>query len=125
MDKEIRARLIQLARSKTTCTYSRLNEQLQLRLNFKYASDRKLLGQWLDEVSRHEFDRKRPILSSLIIYQGIERDQGIGFYKLCEILYGKSWRKFRSNKNLVIEIMNECYLFWEDDENYRKYKFDH
>jgi hypothetical protein len=125
MDKEIRARLIQLARSKTTLAFSQLNEQLQLGLNFRYASDRKLLGEWLDEVSQHEFDKKRPLLSSLIIHRGTEREQGIGFYKLCEILYEKSWKKYKTNKSLVLEIMNECYSFWGDEENYRKYKTDH
>lgn len=46
MIHEIRKQLIDLARSKTTWSYSQLNNQLQLNLNFTDPSHRKLIGEW-------------------------------------------------------------------------------
>jgi len=44
MEREIREKLIELARNKTPWSYSQLNEQLLLGLNFKNDYDRKLIG---------------------------------------------------------------------------------
>lgn len=124
MEKEIRNKLIELARLKTPWTYSELNEQLQLGLNFKNDYDRVLIGEWLGAISKHEFVRERPLLSALIIHQAKDREQGDGFYKLCEELYQKPWQELKANKNFELEKMKECYAFWKDNENYKKYKTD-
>ena len=124
MLKEIRDKLIELARLKTPWTYSQLNDQLQLGLNFNNEYDRKLIGEWLGEISVHEFERKRPLLSSLIIHQAKDREQGDGFYKLCEELYGTPWEDLKANKDFEVEKMKECYAFWKKNDNYKKYKKD-
>ncbi|KAF2519095.1 hypothetical protein E0W68_04810 [Flavobacterium salilacus subsp. salilacus] len=125
MEKEIRTELIELARLKTPWSYSQLNEQLQLNLNFKNPLDRELIGELLGEISYHEFERGRPLLSSLIIHKGPDREQGDGFYKLCAQLYGdKTWQEYKADESFEIEEMKKCYAFWKNNDNYQKYKND-
>ena len=122
MIKDIRYKLIELARAKTPWSYTQLNEQLQLGLNFQNPYDRDLIGDWLGEVSLHEFNNKRPLLSALIIHKSSDKEQGDGFYKLCEEIYGEDWKSLKANKDFELEEMKKCYSFWKDSENYKKYK---
>ncbi len=125
MIRDIRTKLIELARLKTTWTYSQLNDQLQLGLNFNNILDRNLIGEWLGEVSVHEFENDRPLLSALITHKDSKREQGDGFYKLCEELYGKNWQALKADKNLENNIIADCFTFWTNADNYRKYKNDY
>lgn len=125
MEKKIRLKLIELARAKTPWSYSQLNEQLQLGLNFKNPYDRDLIGIWLGEISLHEYENDRPLLSSLIIHKGADREQGNGFYKLCEEIYGDDWQSLKSNKDFELEEMKKCYSFWKDNEKYKTHKNDY
>ncbi len=125
MTDTIRRKLIELARSKTTWSYSQLNEQLDLKLNFRNKHDRVLVGDYLEDVTIHEFEKGRPMLSSLIIHKGSDRDQGDGFYKLCEKLLNKPWQELKADKNFEVDRIAECFAFWKDNENYRKYKDDY
>jgi hypothetical protein len=125
MTDTIRRKLIELARSKTTWSYTQLNEQLDLKLNFKYDYDRVTIGDWLEDISVFEFEKKRPLLSALIIHKGTDKEQGDGFYKLCERLYKKPWQDLKADKNFEIEKIKECFSFWKDNENYKKYKDDY
>lgn len=125
MIKDIRLKLIELARLKTPWSYSQLNEQLQLHLDFKNPYDRELIGDWLGEISLHEFHMKRPLLSSLIIHKSNDREQGDGFYKLCEQIYGDDWKSLKADKDFELNEMKKCYSFWKDNENFKKYKNDY
>lgn len=125
MIKEIRAQLIELARSKRPWSYSQLNSQLQLGLNFNSAYDRDLIGEWLGEVSLHEFQKGRPLLSALIIHKSQDREQGDGFYKLCGELYNKDWKKLKEDKDFELNEMKECYSYWKDSDNYKQFKNDY
>jgi len=125
MEREIREKLIELARLKTPWSYSQLNEQLLLGLNFKNDYDRNLIGELLGDISMHEYQKGRPLLSSLIIHKSSDREQGNGFYKLCSDIYGKKWEDLKAGKDFELERMKECYSFWKDNENYKKYKNDY
>ncbi|NUY81891.1 hypothetical protein HUK80_13385 [Flavobacterium sp. MAH-1] len=124
MNREIRTKLIELARLKTPWTYSQLNQQLLLNLNFDNGYDRELIGDWLGEISMHEYKRGRPLLSALIIHKSTDREQGNGFYKLCSDIYGDDWENLKADKEFEIERMKECYAFWKDNDNYKKFKND-
>ena len=124
MVKDIRDKLIELARLRTTWTYSQLNEQLMLGLNFNSDYDRALIGEWLGEISRHEFEKERPLLSSLVTHKFGKREQGDGFYKLCEELYGKRWTVLKTDKKWENGLIADCYTFWQNPDNYKKYKDD-
>tara|TARA_R100001369_G_scaffold85032_1_gene118315 strand:- start:362 stop:739 length:378 start_codon:yes stop_codon:yes gene_type:complete len=125
MEREIRIKLIELARKKTPWSYSQLNEQLLLGLNFKNGYDRELIGEFLGNISIYEYQKGRPLLSSLIIHKASDREQGNGFYKLCSEIYGKDWEEIKADKDFELERMKECYSFWKDNENYKKYKNDY
>lgn len=125
MEREIRNKLIELARNKTPWSYSQLNEQLLLNLNFNNGYDRELIGEFLGNISMHEYHKGRPLLSSLIIHKSKDREQGDGFYKLCSEIYGKDWEELKSDKDFELERMKECYSFWKDNDNYKKYKNDY
>jgi len=124
MDKEIRLKLIELARLKATCTYSQLNEQLQLRLNFSDVSDRSLIGDWLGEISIHEHEKGRPLLSSLVTHKDKMREQGDGFYKLCEELLGIPWQELKADKKWENNQIAKCFEFWTNPTNYKNFKND-
>ena len=102
MLEAIRKELIERARLKSPITYSTLNEQLELNLNFNNDYDRGLIGEWLGEISFHEFEKGRPLLSALVIHKGKDREQGDGFYKLCEELYGEDWQDLKADKDFEI-----------------------
>jgi hypothetical protein len=125
MIKEIRYQLIDLARLRTTWTYSQLNEQLMLGLDFNLDYHRATIGEWLGEISRYEYERDRPLLSSLITHKFGRREQGDGFYKLCEELLGKSWVSLKANKKWENGLIADCYTFWLNPDNYKKYKDDY
>lgn len=124
MVDDIRNKLIELARLRTTWTYQQLNEQLNLGLDFRSEHDRSQIGDWLGEISRHEFEKKRPLLSSLITHKLGRRDQGDGFYKLCEELFGTQWEQLKEDKEWENGLIADCYTFWLDPENFRQFKYD-
>lgn len=124
MDRNIRAKLIELARLRTTWSYTQLNEQLQLNLNFSDSSERKLIGDWLGEISVHEFEKDRPLLSCLITHQNGLREQGDGFYKLCEDIYGEDWETLKANKKWENQLIADCYEFWLKPDNFKNFKND-
>lgn len=124
MSKEIRETLIGIARSKSTWTYSQLNNQLQLGLNFENISDRDLIGDWLGDVSVHEHAKGRPLLSALITRKDRNREQGDGFYKLCEDLFNIDWEVLKADKNWENKMIADCYTFWTNADNYNKFKND-
>jgi hypothetical protein len=125
MIKDIRTQLIELARLRTTRSYSQLNDQLQLGLNFSNPLDRDLIGEWLGEVSVHEFNNGRPPLSCLITHQNGLREQGDGFYKLCEELYGENWEALKANKKWENQLIADCYEFWLNPEKFKEFKNDY
>lgn len=55
--------------------------------------------------------KKRPLLSALIIHKGKDKEQGDGFYKLCQDIYNKNWEDLKANKNFEIEKITECLRF--------------
>lgn len=124
MIKDIRAKLIELARLRTTWSYSQLNDQLQLNLNFSNLLDRDLIGDWLGEISVHEFNNGRPLLSCLITHQNGLREQGDGFYKLCEELFDNDWESLKVNKKWENQLIADCYEYWLIPANFKKFKND-
>jgi len=124
MDRAIRTKLIELARLKTTWTYTQLNEQLLLNLNFEDASDRSLIGEWLGEISIYELEKGRPLLSVLITHKNGQREQGDGFYKLCEGFLGRPWEELKADKEWENQQIAKCFEFWTNPENYKNYKND-
>lgn len=124
MVSDIRKKLIEIARLKTTWTYSQLNQQLDLGLDFSNPADRDLIGSWLGDISFHEYNQGRPLLSALITHKIGKREQGDGFYKLCEDLLGEDWHKLKANKDWENGVIADYFTFWLDKENFKNFKND-
>ncbi len=124
MRRDIRNQLIQLARLRTTWSYSQLNDQLELGLNFTNPLDRDLIGEWLGDISVHEYERGRPLISSLITHQNGLREQGDGFYRLCERLFGEHWELLKADKHWENGVIAECFEYWLNPDNYRQFRND-
>ncbi|WP_452232056.1 hypothetical protein [Lacinutrix sp. MEBiC02595] len=125
MSKDIRDKLIELARRKSTWTYSQLNEQLQLGYDFNNSLDRKEIGIQLGEISVHEFNKRRPLLSALITHADNKREQGDGFYKLCAELYDEDWEDLKADKNWENKMIADCYEYWTNPQKYKNFKNDY
>jgi hypothetical protein len=123
MEARIRLRLIELARQNVTWSYSMLNEQMQLGLDFNLERDRSLIGDLLEEISIHEHSKDRPLLSALIIHKN-DRDQGDGFYKMCSRLNGKDWQALKRDTAWEEKVINDCFEFWEKPNNYKNFRDD-
>lgn len=122
---EIRKHLIEVARTRRTCTYTELNNQLQLNFNFDNSLDRKHIGDWLGDISLHEYDKERPLISALVIHKANDKEQGDGFYKLCEGIYGENWESLKKDKTFEKRIIDECHEFWTDVKNYKDFINDY
>ncbi len=92
MNTRVREYLIEVARKRTDqiVTYQKLCDDCDLKLNMsKNPDDRTIIGKILDEISTYEYENDRPLLSSLVLRLS-DKDEGEGFYKLCQKLgYGE------------------------------------
>ena len=67
MRKDIYEKLIEIARAKQSITYGKLNDKLGLGLDFLHRpADRKIIGDWLDEISIYEVENGGRMLSALV-----------------------------------------------------------
>ncbi|AZQ59866.1 hypothetical protein EJ994_14065 [Maribacter sp. MJ134] len=124
MEKDIRKHLIELARLRTTRSYSQVNDVLMLGLDFSNDYHRSLVGEWLGNISAHEFEKGRPLLSALVTHKNGQREQGDGFYKLCADLLGKNWEDLKKDKEWENGVIAKCYEFWLDKENFKNFEND-
>jgi hypothetical protein len=88
MRRDIYEKLILVARSKKLISYSELNNELNLGLDFESPYDRDLIGELLGEISRFEVSHGNPMLSALVVHKEGQsyKDPGEGFYKLARAL---------------------------------------
>ena len=125
MEKDIRKHLIDLARLRTTRSYSQVNDALMLGLDFSNDYHRNLIGEWLGNISAHEFKKGRPLLSALVTHKNGQREQGDGFYKLSGDLLKKDWLDLKKDKKWENGVIAKCYEFWLDKENFKNFKNDY
>lgn len=122
MNNKVRSFLIEIARKKSGYIhYQELSDQCGLGLYFRESPyDRKVIGEILGEISAFEHSQERPLLSALVISKSGE--EGDGFFKLCEELSLGNARRLKNDPTFPAIQMNKCYEFWQDDNNYSKYK---
>jgi hypothetical protein len=122
MNNKVRRFLIEVARKRGGYIhYQELSDKCSLGLFFRdNPYDRLLIGKILGEISAFEHNQGRPLLSALVITKTGE--EGDGFFKLCEELGFGSARKLKSDPAFSAIQMNRCYGFWQNDNNYLKYK---
>jgi hypothetical protein len=124
MNARVREYLIDKARQRTdqTVTYQQLSDDCGLGLNMRdNPSDRITIGGILGDISVHEDNNDRPLLSALVIRSG-DSYEGDGFYKLAENLGHGNWQTLKRDGVFEIEQINECISFWSDNTNYTRYR---
>ena len=124
MTERIRKRLIKAAREKQTISYTQLNDDCELGLDFNRAYDRDTIGALLGEISEFEYEKDRPLLSALVRHKTGKHEQGDGFYKLCEYLDFGDWQKLKSDPNFELEQINKCFTYWKNDTHFKDFKND-
>jgi hypothetical protein len=120
MDTTLRRRLIEAARiKKSTICAQYLSDELFLGLKLKHKYDRKIFYNLLCEIAEYEYQHNRPMLSILVTLKraNFRRDC---FYKSCKELGIRD--ENTRDYDFEDQHMNNCYEFWGDEENYRKYK---
>ena len=123
---KIRRKLIELARQGKgmTWSYSQLNDQLPLGLDFSRKQDIGQLGEWLDEISLHEYQKERPLLSCMVKQGFGKGNYGEGFYKLYASLFGGDWEQYQGDKDWEKKLIDKCNIFWKNPDNFEMFKND-
>ncbi|HPI41047.1 MAG TPA: hypothetical protein PLJ21_09595 [Pseudobdellovibrionaceae bacterium] len=93
-------------------------------MNFKNPDHRKKIGDLIGEVSQIEFEKERPLLSALILHHD-GKEQGDGFYKLCESKLGIHWETLKKDRAWEKSIIQECFDFWADEKKFWAFKDDY
>ncbi|MEZ4774522.1 MAG: hypothetical protein R3D00_15160 [Bacteroidia bacterium] len=124
MDHKLRRKLIDLARiNGAKISYQALSDEFQLQLDMKTKGDRMLFSRILEEISEQEYERGRPILSSLVLPKGKIGKQTDEYYKFCETLGLGNWEELKADPSFEEVQRKACYEFWRNDTNYKSYKY--
>ncbi|TQO36600.1 uncharacterized protein DUF3883 [Arenibacter algicola] len=121
MNNVVREYLIKIARTKDDfVSYSQLVKDCKLNYNLGTQEGKKQLSHMLGVVSTFEYESKRPLLTSLVIYKDPNKnDQGPGFYKLAQHL-GIGNAKKLQDALYGFEEAKQCRKYWQNDVNYQK-----
>ena len=113
MNNEVRNKLIEIAKLGRLLTYSEVNRECKLDLNFDLQCDRAELGRILGNISIHENDNDRPMLSAVVTIKG-QVKPSFGFYNLAEKL---GLLSYNENKDLFwAREVKKVFEYWRIDE---------
>ena len=71
MDQDLRQRLIEVAKSRRTASYSELRPEAP-----------QTLATPLDEINTHEHQEGRPLLSAVVVHKDGDGMPGVGFFTI-------------------------------------------
>ncbi len=126
MKREIRNKLIEQARLKTTISLKQLNQDLFYGFHISSNAHNQIVEEILAEISLHEHSKKRPLLSAMIKEKrGFEIKKSRSFAKLCKNIFGINMEQLKKNPSFEKEKLNECINFWKEDTNYHQHKDDY
>ncbi len=124
MNTTVRSYLIEIARlpSRKTIYDMELSKVCGLELELKDPAFAKMeMSRILAEISFYEFSQGRPLLGSIVVTKAGEYLEET-LFKTAEQCNIQGWQTARGNASFIIATRNECYIFWEPDRNYLKYK---
>src|SRR5688572_18499575 len=124
MNNTVRSYLIEIARlpSKRTIYDQELSNACGLGLEIAdggFAKEE--MTRILKEISLYEFSQGRPLLSLIVTTKAGNYLHELYFH-LAEELQLPGWNLMKNDMSLEMRARNACYLFWQDDKNYLKYK---
>tara|TARA_Y100000310_G_C20027191_1_gene510149 strand:+ start:147 stop:503 length:357 start_codon:yes stop_codon:yes gene_type:complete len=96
--------------------YQALNNSCGLDLDFNRGCDRREIGNILEEISRFEHERGRPMLSVVVVNQenssqGNSNMPSIGFFKLARNI--RSMRALESKEGFFLRELSKVYNYWK------------
>lgn len=105
-------KLKEVARDRKLITYSEVNEECKLELDFEKREGRVKIGELLSEISEHEVESGRPMLPAVVVRKeedGTYGDPGEGFYELAREL-----GVFRGDNRYIFWVseLNAVYNYW-------------
>ena len=87
VNEKVYKKLIEVAKRESTITYSDLNNECDLNIIFEGDKGGKEIGEILGEISKREFENKRPLISAVVVMKGSHPpNPSHGFYTLAEEL---------------------------------------
>ena len=117
----VRSHLIRFSRTQIgTTSYLNLVQEAELGLNLDISHEKSRLNEILTEISEHEYEAGRPLLSSLVKVKG-SKGQGDNFFKMCERLGMGEWRALKQQEDFLKDMRQQCRDFWQNDENFQKF----
>lgn len=111
--KRAREVLIKYAKRGMTITYSELCEKAKLKYDMSNPHGRDEIGTFLGELSEHEFNMQRPIISSLVVSYGSCKP-GYGIYTLGGYL---GWNIPKNEEDRTVwwsERLRKTFDFWKE-----------
>ena len=123
VDPEIRTKLIDLAVSNKTITYSRLNAEFDTGYNLQDPDDRDGFAEDIQAISISEVENGRPPISCVVVYKSgsVGKDMLESIYNMCQELYDLDPETTKPNTKFLKSMQAKCNEFWKDSTNYRKF----
>jgi len=115
MNNKMYKKLIEVAEQDTVITYSRLNSELGLGLNFESPGDRVKMSDMLGEISEHEFEHDRPLLSGVVIEKKVPLFPAHGFFSMAKKLGVQSPKV--SDVTFWAQELTRLYNTWRKNDN--------
>jgi hypothetical protein len=102
-----------VAREKTLITYSKLNEECHLNLNFDLEGDRRVIADILGTIAWREVSVGRPMLSAVVVWKSIRPyTPADGFFAYADELGLR--QPGEEDRTLWYRLLNACYEKWKD-----------
>lgn len=114
VNQRVYNKLIEVALKSSYITYSDLNSECDLNLDFNNINDRNKISKILGEISLKEVKKGRPMLSSLVILKGtVPIKPAFGFFTYADEL---GIRKPNEKDNaLFYRQLKACWEYWKKD----------
>jgi hypothetical protein len=114
MDNDIRTFLIERAKMKAPVAYGIIMQQLELNNNIP--EHRNQLSYELAEISRHENREGRPMLSAMVMYEGL-KSFGNGIYNLAEEIGFGNAQELEA-RGFAHDMQRQCIDYWRSQNTY-------
>lgn len=111
--QEIYTRLKEAARSGELITYGQIAPLANL--NLQSQADRNKIGEILGQISTHEHENGRPLLSAIVVLSG-DGCPSEGFFKLARHLGRYSGHSDEEDLAFFAREIKHLYSFWQDEQ---------
>lgn len=113
VNKQIYEKLKDIARRGITITYTDLNRNCSLNLDYNNIKDRNEIAKILGDISKDEFKKGHPLLSAVVVLKGSHPPTpAFGFFTLWEELGLKN--KGESREIFFAKELRRVFEYWGD-----------